>query len=220
MFFREYRERRRQKKASRRGAFEQWRSWPKILPFLRPYKKLVGLSFFLVVVTSIVALAEPWPLAMVIDSVLGTKPPPSLLRNWFGASPDPYRLLVFVVGLGFIIVILSHGLRIINDYVNARVEQNIVLNLRTDLFAQCQRLSLTFHDERHTGQLMSLINLQASSIGGIVMSIPPLLESFLMLIGMLTIAFISLVTAAIVATTALDNAREVNPPRAESSVTA
>ena len=56
-------------------------------------------------------------------------------------------------------MIVSHGVRVINDYVNAKIEQNIVLDLRSELFAHCERLSLTFHDERHTGQLMSLINM-------------------------------------------------------------
>ena len=81
-------------------------------------------------------------------------------------------------------------MRVINDYVNAKVEQNIVMDLRSDLFEHVPKLSLTFHDERHTGMLMSLINMQAAAIGAIVMAFPPLFESFLMLIGMLTIALL------------------------------
>jgi ATP-binding cassette subfamily B protein len=190
MFFAEWREHRRRQKESRVGAFEQWKSFPRIFPYLRPYRKLVALSFFFTVLTAITGLAEPWPLAMVIDSVIGTNAPPSIIRNWFGASPDPYRLLVFIVGLGFLIVVLSHGLRVINDYVNAKIEQNMVLNLRSDLFGHVQRLSLTFHDERHTGALMSQINFQAAAVGTIAMAFPPLFESFLMLIGMLIIALL------------------------------
>ena len=37
---------------------------------------------------------------------------------------------------------------------------------------------------------MSIINIQASAVGSIVMSFPPLFESFLMLIGMLIIALL------------------------------
>src|SRR2546428_30889 len=134
MFFAEYRENRRRQKESRQGAFEQWRSFPRIFPYLRPYRKLVALSFLFTILTSIVGLAAPWPLAMVIDSVIGTNAPPGVIRNWFGASPDPYRLLVFIVGLGFLIIVVSHGLKVINDYVNAKIEQNMVLNFRSDLF--------------------------------------------------------------------------------------
>ena len=42
----------------------------------------------------------------------------------------------------------------------------------------------------------------------------------MMAIGMLAIALISLVAAIVVAITALDNAQQVNPPRAEHSITA
>ena len=41
----------------------------------------------------------------------------------------------------------------------------MVLDLRSDLFAHVQRLSLTFHDQRQTGALMSQINIQAAAVG-------------------------------------------------------
>ncbi len=187
---RAWNERRKHNKAGRAGAWDQWKTWPRIIPYLKPYRKLVVLSFFLTVIGAVVGLAEPWPLALVIDNVIDTNPPPQFLQSLFGSSPDQYRLLAFIVGAGFLIVIISHGVRVLNDYVNAKVEQNIVMDLRGDMFAHCERLSLTFHDERHTGQLMSQINMQASAIGSIVMAFPPLLDSFLMLIGMLVIALL------------------------------
>ena len=174
------------------GAWDQWKALPRIFPFMRGYRKLLITSVALSVVTSIVALAEPWPFAIVIDSVLSNPPhvPPWPLEPLFGDQPDPYRLLVFITALGFMIAVISHGVRVINDYVNAKVEQNLVMDLRSDMFDHVSKLSLTFHDEKHTGMLMSIINLQSAAIGAIVMAFPPLLESFLMLIGMLTIALL------------------------------
>jgi ABC-type multidrug transport system fused ATPase/permease subunit len=182
------RDKRRERKARAEGAWQNMRLAPRIIPFLRPYKGGVSLSLALTILGSIIALAEPWPLAFVIDSVIGTHPPPGPLKDWFGPNPDPYRLLIFIVVGGFLISIMSHGLRVINDYVNARVEQNMVLDLRSKLFDHCQNLSLTFHDNRMTGQLMQIVNMQSAAIGGIVMSFPPMFESILMLIGMLIIA--------------------------------
>jgi ATP-binding cassette subfamily B protein len=187
-FFKRFLKRRRDTKARAEGAWSQWRAAPHVLPFLKPYKALVAISLVFTVLASIIALAEPWPLAFVIDSVLNDHAPPGPLKGWFGLHPDPYRLLVFIVVMGFLISVLSHGLRVINDYINAKVEQNMVLDLRGKLFVHCESLSLTFHDQRQTGMLMSIINLQASAVGAIVMSFPPLFESFLMLIGMLIIA--------------------------------
>jgi ABC-type multidrug transport system fused ATPase/permease subunit len=75
-----------------------------------------------------------------------------------------------------------------NSFVDSKLEQNMILDLRSDLFAHCERLSLPFHDARRTGELMSRINYQASALGSIVMALPPLAESLLTLIGMTTIA--------------------------------
>ena len=122
--------------------------------------------------------------------MIGGTDPPGVLQPLFGDNPDPYRLLFFIVGFGFLISTASHGVRVIGDYVNAKIEQNIILDLRSDLFNHVTQLSLTYHDERHTGMLMGLINMQASSLGAIVMSFPPIFEGVLMLIGMLTIALL------------------------------
>ncbi len=179
---------RRRREATEVGAWDQWKILPEVLPYLRPYRKLVVVSVALTVAAAAVGLAEPWPLALVIDDVIGGSQPPGLLQPLFGDNPDPYRLLFFIVAFGFLISTASHGVRVIGDYVNAKIEQNIVLDLRSDLFNHVTQLSLSYHDERHTGMLMGLINNQASSLGSIVMSFPPIFEGLLMLIGMLAIA--------------------------------
>jgi ATP-binding cassette subfamily B protein len=189
-FIKKYLQKRRDRKALAEGAWAQWRAAPKVIPYLAAYKGLVCISLVFMILASLVALAEPWPLAFVIDSVLGNHPPPGPLKDWFGVNPDPYRLLIFIVVGGFMISVLIHGLRVINDYINAKIEQNMVLDMRSQLFEHVASLSLTFHDARQTGMLMSIINLQAAAVGAIVMSFPPLFESFLMLIGMLIIALL------------------------------
>jgi ABC-type multidrug transport system fused ATPase/permease subunit len=141
---------------------------------------------------AVIALAEPWPLAVIIDSVLTEpqKPPAGFLSSIFGEHPDPKVLLAFTVLAGFMIVVIGHGLEVVNNYVSAKLEQNMILDLRAKLFDSAQRQSQSFHDERYTGQLMSLINMQANSIGEIVMAFPPIIQNILTLVGMLAIALL------------------------------
>jgi ATP-binding cassette subfamily B protein/subfamily B ATP-binding cassette protein MsbA len=181
---------RRKKDENEVGAWDQWKILPEVLPYLRPYRGLVIVSLALTIAGAAVGLAQPWPLALVIDNVIDAKAPPGILQPLFGDNPDPYRLLLFIVGFGFLISFADSGVRVVSDYVNAKIEQNIVLDLRSDLFNHVTQLSLSYHDERHTGMLMGLINQQAASLGAIVMSFPPIFESVLMLIGMLTIALL------------------------------
>jgi ATP-binding cassette, subfamily B, bacterial len=181
---------RRERDPNKVGAWDQWKVLPEVFPYLKAYSKGLTVIVVLTVASAVVGLAEPWPLALVIDNVITGSSPPSLLQPLFGKNPDPYRLLVFIVGFGFLISVLSQGVRVVNEYASAKVEQNIILDLRSKMFDHVTHLSVSFHDERHTGMLMSLINIQAASIGNIVMAFPPLAESFLMLIGMLVIALL------------------------------
>jgi ABC-type multidrug transport system fused ATPase/permease subunit len=181
---------RRKKRRPGPGAWAEWASLPRTRPYLRPYRGLLGLSFFLTIVASLVAIAEPWPLAVMLDSVIGNRPPPSWMQPVVGEDPGRYFLLVLVVTAGFLQVVLSHGLTVVHDYINATAEQNMVLDLRSDLFAHVEKLSLTFHDERQTGQLMSQINMQASSLGAVIMAFPPIFQSSLTVFGMLVIALL------------------------------
>jgi ATP-binding cassette, subfamily B, bacterial len=175
-----------------KGAWDNWKSLPKIWPYLRPYKLLYVLVVVFMLLGAVIALAEPWPLAVIIDSVLSPvqKEPTWFLKDIFGTHPDRHTLLLFVVIAGFMIVILGHGMEVINNYVSAKLEQNMILDLRSKLFQNAQSQSLSFHDERFTGQLMSLINMQANSIGEIVMAFPPIIQNMLTLVGMLTIALL------------------------------
>ena len=104
---------------------------------------------------------------------------------------DRYELLAFAVVAGLVVTGLEHGLAVVDDYVNTKLDQRMVLDFRSDLFRHAQRLSLAFHDTKQTGQLMYQINYQASARRRRSPSrIPPLLQSVLTLVGMFLIVFL------------------------------
>ncbi len=135
------------------------------------------------VLSAVLSLAQPWPLAIMLDVVAGNKTAP------FGIT-DRYTVLLLAVIGGLLLTVVIHGMNVGNSFVDSKLEQNMILDLRGDLFAHCERLSLPFHDARRTGELMSRINTQASALGSTVMALPPLTESLLTLIGMTTIALL------------------------------
>jgi ATP-binding cassette, subfamily B, bacterial len=182
----------RREPGSQRGgkesAWELWRALPRTKPYLRPYKKLLVAVMVLTVVTAALGLAEPWPLAIILNQVLTDENPSGIVRTVFGADPTIWVVLLSMVALRFLVIAVGNGLTVLTHYLGAKMEQNMVLDLRSDLFEHVQRLSLTFHDQRATGALMSQINIQAASVGNIVMVIPPIAEAALTLVGMLVIA--------------------------------
>jgi competence ComEA-like helix-hairpin-helix protein len=171
-----------------RGAFELWKALPRARPYLRPYRKLLWISMVAMLLAAVFALAEPWPIALVLNSVLGDHEPPGIITFLLGDNPGLATLLIFLMVARFGIVAIGHAFVALRNYLDARVDQYMVLDLRSDLFEHAEKLSLTFHDRRRTGQLMSQINNQAAAVGNIVMAFPPIIESILTLSGMLVIA--------------------------------
>jgi ATP-binding cassette, subfamily B, bacterial len=172
------------------GAWELWRALPRVRPYLAPYRRALVYVIALTVVAAALGLAEPWPLAVILNQVLHSDKPKGLVLAVFGAHPMTWVVLVSMVGARFMLIVLGNAVTVVNHLLGARTEQNMVLDLRSDLFEHAQRLSFSFHDRRQTGALMSQINLQASAVGTIVMVIPPIAEALLTLIGMLAIALV------------------------------
>ena len=124
----------------------------------------------------------------MIDSVATHHPLPPIASQLL---PDGrYKQLVILVFAGFALTVLGNGLTVWQTAIDAKIEQRMILDFRSDLFQHAQRLSLAFHDARKTGELMGRINYAAASVGNVVMAFPPMLQAGLSLIGMLIISLL------------------------------
>jgi ATP-binding cassette subfamily B protein len=170
------------------GAWELWKILPRTRPYLAPYRRTLTYVIALTGAAAVLGLAEPWPLAVILNQVLHESKATGIVAVVFGVHPVTAVVLLSMVGARFMLIVIGNGVTVLSHYLGAKTEQNMVLDLRSDLFEHAQRLSFTFHDRRQTGQLMSQINLQAAAVGTLVMVIPPIAEALLTLIGMLVIA--------------------------------
>src|SRR5262245_15682813 len=93
-----------------------------------------------------VGLLQPWPLKLVVDSVLGNLPAP-----WPVGSRSPSMLLAF---LCLAIVLLQFGvgaLTTLGTNILVALGLRLVFKLRCILFEHIQKLSLAFHDATPVG---------------------------------------------------------------------
>jgi ATP-binding cassette subfamily B protein len=172
----------------KRSSWTLWSYVPRAFPYLRPHRVAMAGSLALSVINTFVHLLQPWPLAIMIDSVAGGKPLPPLAAQILPSGR--YQQLAILVFAGFALTVIGNALHVWQIAIDSRVEQKMILDFRSDLFQHAQRLSLAFHDASKTGELMGRINYAAASVGNVVMAFPPMLQAGLTLIGMLAISLL------------------------------
>ena len=166
---------------------QSFRHLPRLLPYARPHFRLLSLSAVLMVAAVVASLGAPWPLALLVDSALGHRPAPAWLQALHVDTPG--RLVAVAVLAGIVLVLLSSGLTVVDEYVNTRISQKMTLAFRSDLFRHALRLPLSYHDTTRRGGLMFVINQQSAVMGEITVALLPLVQNALTVLGMLYVAF-------------------------------
>ncbi|MGB0909310.1 MAG: ABC transporter ATP-binding protein [Nitrospirales bacterium] len=120
-------------------------------------KIVIGLLVLLL--GSGIALLQPWPLKLVVDSVLGTHPPPEFLEyltTFFTSHTtiftDQKFALLFLLSAGVLLIqVLMGSFTVLSTYILVAIGLRMVFRLRCRLFDHLQRLSLAFHDTTTVG---------------------------------------------------------------------
>ena len=104
----------------------------------------MGLVGALMLVSIGASLLKPWPLAVIVDSILATKPLPSLMQSAFGALTKESLLLTLAAA----VLVLHLGQSAISsaqNFIAIQIGLNGLRRVRVEVFACLQRLSLRFH---------------------------------------------------------------------------
>lgn len=156
--------------------------------YLRPYTGLAVASVLATLLYVGAGLLTPWPMKILVDSVLGDAPPPELLRRILPVG-DRFAMLVMTVSAGFAIALASGLINVLTTYLRTKLEIAMTLDFRSDLFQQAQRLSMAYHDQRRSGMVIYIINSLAGAPGSVMMSGLPFAQNILMLIGMFWVSY-------------------------------
>jgi ATP-binding cassette, subfamily B, bacterial len=166
-----------------------FRHVPRLLPFLRPHRRLALSSVSMIGISALLGVAGPWPLAIVLDIITGRRHLPGVLRSlWHGLSTG--EIIAITVVAGLLLTVLGHALSIVDTYVNTKLNLRLSYDFTTAVYGNLQRLSLAFHEREPVGRLMYKLSQQTGSIGQIVVTVPPIVQSLLTAIGMLTVALL------------------------------
>jgi ATP-binding cassette subfamily B protein/subfamily B ATP-binding cassette protein MsbA len=98
-------------------------------------------------------LLKPWPLAVIVDSVLGAKPAPGWLQPTAGSWNKDVLLLALAVAV--LVLHLGHSaLSSAQNFLAIQVGLRGLRRVRDDVFACLQRLSMRFHQGARSGDLI------------------------------------------------------------------
>src|SRR5258705_7327275 len=123
----------------RRLVRQAWPYWPQFL----------GL-FAIGMLATPIALLNPVPLKIVVDSVIGASPLPAFLRALLpeAATRSPGAILFVAIGLLLIVAVLRPFQALGSTLLRTYVGERLVLHFPAPLLPHVQPVALSYHDSR------------------------------------------------------------------------
>jgi ATP-binding cassette, subfamily B, bacterial len=165
--------------------------WPGIIGLLQPHTMALVLGVVAVLGEGAANLLEPWPLKLVFDNVNGSKHH-GWLNHWLQSHAAHDKVVILeiaafaVIGIALLDALCAYA----EKYLTTSVGQWIMHDLRLRLYAHIQHLSLDFHNQKQTGELISRLTSDIDAVQSFVVSgLLGFLVDAMTLLGMATIMF-------------------------------
>jgi ATP-binding cassette, subfamily B, bacterial len=134
-----------------------------LLRYARNQRGSLVLILALTLAASALVAAQPWPMKLLVDHVLGQKPLPEFLQS-LGLPGSRVALLATIVIAGLVLFALNAALDALLAWTWTRAGRRMVYDLAEDLFARLQRRSLLYHQRTSVGDTMGRITVDSWSV--------------------------------------------------------
>ena len=162
----------------------------KFWPQIRKRRLLISGSFLALLVETGLQLLEPWPLKFIFDLVLVPQINVNSSEFDLVSGLNPLVLLTFLALAIVVITALRSVASYLSTYGIALAAIQILTEVRANLYSHLQRLSLSFHNQFRSGDLIASVTYDIERLRIAVIKIAlPLFTNILMLVGMLAIIF-------------------------------
>ena len=159
---------------------------------IRPYRTWLIIVFAAMMVETLMSLASPWPLKIVLDNALGHDKLPEWL-TWvhdLGIDRDTMGLALFAALATILIAILDSVASYIDNYYTESVGQWVAHDLRIRIYDHLHRLSLGYYSTHQTGALLSTLTSDVSTVQDFASSATlSIVVDMMTIVGMLGIMF-------------------------------
>jgi ATP-binding cassette, subfamily B, bacterial len=160
---------------------------------LRPHKGKLFLAVLAAIGGGAADLLSPWPLKIVVDAVASKSHTlPAWVVHFFriSASGDKLATVKFAALAALAIAVIGAACSYAQKRATTTVGQWVMHDMRRTLYSHMQRLSLTYHDQTQTGDLISRVTSDIDSIQSFITSgLLDALMNVLTLAGMIGVMF-------------------------------
>lgn len=161
-------------------------------PYVVRYRRQMVVGVLLMALMVVMDLAQPIPLKILFDYVIGSQPIPGILRPVYSAIGGRQFDLLLFVGASVVAISAIDGL--VSYLGQSRVTnlgQRVVFNMRLDLYAHLQALPLSFHDRKRTGDMVARLTSDLVLVQDLVVSgLFDLFTNSFTLVGMVVIMYL------------------------------
>jgi ATP-binding cassette, subfamily B, bacterial len=160
----------------------------RISDLLRPHWKALTLALVAVLGETLADVLEPWPIKIVIDNIVQSKPLPHWLAGIGSGlfSHDRFAVLNFAVAAVALIAVTGAASTYAEKYLTTTVSQWVAHDLRLILYHHIQRLSLAEHDQVRTGDLVTRVTDDIGAVQDFISSaLLGIIVNLLTLVGMI-----------------------------------
>ncbi|MBS0168012.1 MAG: ABC transporter ATP-binding protein [Nitrospira sp.] len=162
-----------------------------IVSHLRSAKRHLALAAGCLLGVTLMQLVAPWPLKFIFDYILLQKPIPSSLAFLERLSQSwPLSLLAGLAASIAVIASMNGALSYAQSFVTSKIGHRLVFAIRRHLFAHVQGLSLSFHSQTRSGELLTKLAGDTQTLKNAFTDIPLTVSGHLLtFVGMFTVMF-------------------------------
>jgi ATP-binding cassette subfamily B protein len=158
----------------------------------RNHWKALTVAFIAVVMEGLADVAQPWPIKVVLDYVIGHKRPPGwldrLIHSTFGDSKQ--SILLTAVAIVLAAAVIGAIASYVGDVLTTKVGQAMMRDLRLTLYHHLQRLSLSVYHRNRIGDMIGRVTADVDAIQDFVSSaLMGIVVDVLTLAGMIGLMF-------------------------------
>ena len=165
---------------------------PFVRELVRPYSRWLIIVLAAMLLETLMSLAAPWPLKLVLDDALGNHHLPAFLE-WahdYGFGRHTIGVALFAGAATIVIAIVSAVAGYIDNYYTESVGQYVANDLRIRIYEHLHRLSLAYYDHAQTGMLLSTITNDVATVQNFASSSTlGILVDLMTIVGMLGLMF-------------------------------